>query len=459
MYPRRLLSTVALVVVCVMQTSGEAHRYSLESTHTVVTGDTLYAIAESNDVTVEELMRWNQLTDDKIFPGQKLHVFRGIGSWTLYGVREGDNLYRIAQSHGMTVDALKEANSLTTDTIHPQQRLWVHGSDTQNTRHSENVRENTESSGFTMEMFFNVALRQSIPYGSDLYYFSKPEASTQLSDTYFEPSRFTADSSLGDAYANARYLMEQLDSLLDRANSSGSLVQSLRGWKIVLDPGHGGLDPGAIVPSTDGNNQTLYVCEDEYVYDIALRLYVLLKRRGAAVFLTVISPNHLMRHTIPSHRTLVNEKNEVFAQAEEDEMPTGDRDSLEKRVEIAHRFVGIVDGDSALREQTLFLSLHADNSPDAPNAPSLWYHERNGLADVTSKAVAEKMAETMGSGTFVRGSDFVVLRDNMFDTKLLIEVRNIAYQDHSWALRFEEHRQRDAERIADALVRALGSST
>jgi hypothetical protein len=43
---------------------------------------------------------------------------------------------------------------------------------------------------------------------------------------------------------------------------------------------------------------------------------------------------------------------------------------------------------------------------------------------------------------------------------VLIEVRNLAYIDHAWALRFEALRQRDAEKIvkgvldhADSVVR------
>src|SRR5688572_27603409 len=41
----------------------------------------------------------------------------------------------------------------------------------------------------------------------------------------------------------------------------------LQGWAIVLDPGHGGVDPGS---STMHNDQR--VVEDEYVYDVSLRV-------------------------------------------------------------------------------------------------------------------------------------------------------------------------------------------
>lgn len=44
-----------------------------------------------------------------------------------YMVEEGDNLYRIALNHGMTVDELKLLNNLNADIIHPGEVLTVSG--------------------------------------------------------------------------------------------------------------------------------------------------------------------------------------------------------------------------------------------------------------------------------------------------------------------------------------------
>ena len=42
-----------------------------------------------------------------------------------YTVVSGDNLYRISLRHGTSVNAIKNANGLTSDLIHPGQRLRI----------------------------------------------------------------------------------------------------------------------------------------------------------------------------------------------------------------------------------------------------------------------------------------------------------------------------------------------
>ena len=44
------------------------------STHTIVAGETLYAIARKNGITVEELKKSNNLTSDNLQPGQKIQI-------------------------------------------------------------------------------------------------------------------------------------------------------------------------------------------------------------------------------------------------------------------------------------------------------------------------------------------------------------------------------------------------
>ena len=62
----------------------------------------------------------------------------------------------------------------------------------------------------------------------------------------------------------------------------------------------------------------------------------------------------------------------------------------------------------------------------------------------------------MGAGSCVKGRNLGVLRDNPIKYKLLVEMRNLAFDEHIWAIRFEQLRQRDAEKIVEALVSVLG---
>lgn len=53
---------------------GRTQQETTSSTHTIVAGETLYAIARKNGITVEELKKSNNLTSDNLQPGQKIHI-------------------------------------------------------------------------------------------------------------------------------------------------------------------------------------------------------------------------------------------------------------------------------------------------------------------------------------------------------------------------------------------------
>ncbi len=57
---------------------------------------------------------------------------------------------------------------------------------------------------------------------------------------------------------------------------------------VIIDPGHGGKDPGAVWGTIKRKNR---IYEDETVYDIALRLAAILKDRKYHVYMTLHDPN------------------------------------------------------------------------------------------------------------------------------------------------------------------------
>lgn len=81
--------------------------------YTVQKGDTLYAIANKFNTTVDEIKKLNNLTSNALSIGQKLK----INSSNTYTVQKGDSLYAIANKFNTTVNKLKEMNNLKSNTL------------------------------------------------------------------------------------------------------------------------------------------------------------------------------------------------------------------------------------------------------------------------------------------------------------------------------------------------------
>ncbi len=91
------------------------------TTYTVKAGDWLSKIAKAHGVTVEQLKQYNSLQSDTIYAGQQLIVSPA----TKYIVKKGDTLSLIASRHSTTVEKLKTRNNLKSDTIYADQVLFI----------------------------------------------------------------------------------------------------------------------------------------------------------------------------------------------------------------------------------------------------------------------------------------------------------------------------------------------
>ena len=110
---------------------------AIPQSHVVQPGETLRGIAELYGVTVENLAAWNNIANpDNIDVGQVLSlsspvtetpgaaptsVAQSLPSTTsasiVYTVQEGETLFRIATSYGLTVNDLLQANNITDPTL------------------------------------------------------------------------------------------------------------------------------------------------------------------------------------------------------------------------------------------------------------------------------------------------------------------------------------------------------
>lgn len=88
-------------------------------THKVVAGDTLYNISKRSNVSVENIKKWNKLKNDSISKGQTLYLVK------TYTVKKGDTLYSIAKNQKTTVDKIKSDNKLDSNSIKVGQILKI----------------------------------------------------------------------------------------------------------------------------------------------------------------------------------------------------------------------------------------------------------------------------------------------------------------------------------------------
>ncbi|MDO3677973.1 LysM peptidoglycan-binding domain-containing protein [Paenibacillus ehimensis] len=92
-------------------------------TYVVQQGDSLYSIAQRFGVTVDALMEANRLTSTIIYVGQTLTI--PVSRQRTYTVQAGDSLYSIAQRFGTTYQAIMILNGLTSTALQIGQRLRI----------------------------------------------------------------------------------------------------------------------------------------------------------------------------------------------------------------------------------------------------------------------------------------------------------------------------------------------
>lgn len=113
---------------------------AVSGSYSVVKGDSLYKIAKRHGVTVAALKAANNLATDNLSIGQSLSIPSAQApvaaapvvaqapipaGANVHVVAKGDSLYKIARANGMTVEALKTANNLTSDRLSIGQQIQI----------------------------------------------------------------------------------------------------------------------------------------------------------------------------------------------------------------------------------------------------------------------------------------------------------------------------------------------
>ena len=107
------------------------------SVYYVKKGDSLYGIAKSYGVSVEDIKKLNNLSNNNLSIGQELLIpglsSENVPSVKVYTVVKGDSLYKIANLYGVSVDELKSANKLSSSVLSIGQQLVIPDSESSKT--------------------------------------------------------------------------------------------------------------------------------------------------------------------------------------------------------------------------------------------------------------------------------------------------------------------------------------
>lgn len=223
----------------------------------------------------------------------------------------------------------------------------------------------------------------------------------------------------------------------------------LAGRVYYIVAGHGGPDPGAV-----GEKAGEVLCEDEYAYDVCLRLARNLMERGATVYVITQDPNDGIR----DEKYLKCDEDEIYAGGaaiSKDQLPR-----LKKRAETVNKLYRKHKG-KAVSQQTIVV--HVDSRYVGKRIDIFFYYHENStegksLAETlltTIKAKYDQHQPGRGYEGTVSHRNLYMLRKT-FPVTVYIELGNIQNSLDQVRLIESDNRQAVANWLCDGLVKYAG---
>ena len=94
-------------------------------TYTVKAGDSLWLIAQRYGTTVNAIKQASNITSDALQIGQVLQIPVSQGPYVEYTVKSGDTLWELSRRYNTTVEAIRQANGLTSNVLQIGQVLRI----------------------------------------------------------------------------------------------------------------------------------------------------------------------------------------------------------------------------------------------------------------------------------------------------------------------------------------------
>jgi N-acetylmuramoyl-L-alanine amidase len=222
--------------------------------------------------------------------------------------------------------------------------------------------------------------------------------------------------------------------------------KSLAGAVYYIVAGHGGPDPGAMAMESGRK-----ICEDEYAYDISLRLGRELIRRGAIV------------HFIVEDKDGIRDTEILSCDGDEKargglSIPFDQTERLQQRSDIINNLYRNYKNKGFDYQRTI--EIHIDSRKQNQRVDLFFYYFPNSsigksLAELLYKTVKSKYAIYRKNGEYdgtVTPRDLHVLRETI-PTSVFVEVANIQNDQDRQRILLPSNRQFLAEWLAEGLMK------
>lgn len=222
---------------------------------------------------------------------------------------------------------------------------------------------------------------------------------------------------------------------------------SLHGWVVVLDAGHGGMDPGA-----SGIFQGKRVVEDEYVFDVALRVRRMVRAKGGLAIMTTM--DNIGERSWKPFRVFPDMRTERFTT--DGTIVQAGTGGLRRRLRLGNQIKRRYP-----KHHQAWISIHFD------------VRGRSGddgvriITPDTELQIAKSLERSFGNAKRLRDDDplvesgdrdhgirrlFILSGENRIKEKVLIELGNFKNEADVWRIRNHVVREAYARAITDSLV-------
>lgn len=108
--------------------------FAQQKTHTVKSGETLFSIAQSYNIEVQDLKEWNNLQNNQLTIGQQLIIQPADAEEvTIHTVETQETLFSISKQYGVSIAELRSWNDLSGNNLNVGQQLRIYPNSRQQT--------------------------------------------------------------------------------------------------------------------------------------------------------------------------------------------------------------------------------------------------------------------------------------------------------------------------------------